>query len=328
MSKKFRILTLDGGGLRGIYTAHILKRIQEDEGIVFSDYFDLIAGTSTGAILAGALATNQDIDKIIQLYKKHGNEIFSSHLCPFKKYLGFSLPFFPCLNLGLFGRKYSQSTLQAQLNDIFGSKTMSDSKTNLMLFATDIANGVPHVFKSPYSSKFTRDKNVKLSDAILASTSAPIYFSPYKLDDKYLLADGGLWCNNPSICAVSEANNYFNKTHAEVELLSIGTIESKSYFPLKKTNHFFSKHFWGLLGWKTKIIDITLNLQSKVSHNNTDFLGLSNYLRINSKEGYQVPMDDATMLDDFISLADKEYTYQREKIMDFFKIGEENDNNS
>jgi len=80
MSKKFRILALDGGGLRGVYTAHILKRIQEDEGIVFSEYFDLITGTSTGAILAGALATNQDIDNIINLYKKEGQNIFSSFL--------------------------------------------------------------------------------------------------------------------------------------------------------------------------------------------------------------------------------------------------------
>jgi len=323
MSKKFRILTLDGGGLRGVYTAHILKRIQEDEGINFSDYFDLITGTSTGAILAGALATNQNINDIIDLYKNEGKNIFSSKFCPIKKYLGISIPFIPCLNIGLFTRKYSQKILKMQLENIFKEKTMSDTNTNLMLFSTDIANGVPHVFKSPYDSEFTRDKYVKISDAILASTAAPIYFNPYLLDNKYLLADGGLWCNNPSICAVSEAKNRFGKVFNEVELLSIGTIEGKSYFEIKRTKHLLKKQFWGLIGWKTKVIDITLNLQSMTSHHNTAFLGLSKYLRVNTKENNQIPMDDSKMVDDFISKADKEYTYKRKEIMNFFN-NEEN----
>lgn len=319
MSRKFRILALDGGGLRGVYTAHILKRIQEDEGINFSEYFDLITGTSTGAILAGALATNQDINDVIDLYKKEGQNIFSTKFCPLKKYFGISIPFVPCLNMGLFTRKYSQDVLKTQLEKIFEDKTMSHTSTNLMLFATDIANGVPHVFKSPYDPEFTRDKHVKLSDAILASTSAPIYFNPYLLEGKYLLADGGLWCNNPSICAVSEAKNRFGKVFDELEMLSIGTIEGKSYFEIKRMKHWFKKRFWGLIGWKTKVIDVTLNLQSMSSHHNTDFLGLSKYLRVNTKENNQLPMDDSKMVDDFISKADKEYTYMRKEIMNFFK---------
>jgi patatin-like phospholipase/acyl hydrolase len=318
VSKKFKILSLDGGGIRGVYTAHILKRIQEDEGIVFSDYFDLITGTSTGAILASALATNQNIDDVIDLYKKEGANIFSSNFCPIKKYVGISIPFISCLNMGIFTRKYSQKVLKTQLDSIFKDKTMSDTNTNLMLFATDIANGTPHVFKSPYDKEFTRDPKVKLTDAILASTAAPIYFNPYLLNNKYLLVDGGLWCNNPSICAVTEAKNRFKKNLDEVELLSVGTIESKSFHQIKKINHFYKKYFWGLIGWKTKIIDITLNIQSMTSHHNTDFLDLSKYLRVNTKESYQVPMDDATMVDDFISKADKEYTYMRKEIMNFF----------
>ncbi|MDY0402429.1 CBASS cGAMP-activated phospholipase [Sulfurovum sp.] len=318
MSKNFRILSLDGGGIRGVYTAHILKRIQEDTGIRLSDYFDLITGTSTGAILAAALAMDKDINEVIELYKQEGHNIFSSKFCPIKKYLGISIPFIPCLNKGIFTRKYSQKILKEQLENIFGDATMSDTNANLMLFATDIANATPHVFKSPYDPEFTRDRGVKLCDAVLASTSAPVYFNPYLLDGKYLLADGGLWCNNPSICAVAEAKNRFKKNHDEVELLSIGTIESKSYFEIKRNNHFLKKRFWGLIGWGTKVIDITLNLQSMVSHHNTDFLNLGKYLRINTKEGYQVPMDDVSMIDDFISKADKEYTYRSKEIMDFF----------
>jgi patatin-like phospholipase/acyl hydrolase len=318
MSNKFRILTLDGGGIRGVYTAHILKRIQEDEGIVFSEYFDLIAGTSTGAILAGALATDQDINKVIQLYRQHGAQIFSSNICPLKKYLGISLPGIPCLNIGLFSSKYSQKVLREQLEAIFDTTTMSQTNTNLMLFSTDISNGIPHVFKSPYCEDFTRDRNIKLSDAILASTAAPVYFNPIKVGE-YLLADGGIWCNNPSICAVAEAKNYFDKNHHDLRLLSIGTIEGKSFIPMKRNNHIIKKHLWGLLGWQTKVIDLTLNLQSIASKNTTKFLDLNSYLRINSKESKAIPMDDVTMIDDYISMADKEYTYNRDKIIKFFK---------
>lgn len=315
--KKFRILALDGGGIRGVYTAHILKRIQEDTGIKFGDYFDLITGTSTGAILAATLAMDKNIDEVINLYKNEGKKIFSSNFCPFKKYLGISIPFIPCLNKGIFTRKYSQKILKKQLENIFVDATMSDTNTNLMLFSTDIVNATPHVFKSPYHPDFTRDKSVKISDAVLASTAAPVYFNPYLLDG-YLLADGGLWCNNPSICAVSEAKKRFKKNHDEVELLSIGTIESKNCFEIKKNNHFIKKWFWGLTGWGTKIIDTILNLQSMASHHNTDFLDLGKYLRINTKEGYQVPMDDVSMIDDFITKADKEYTYRSKEISDFF----------
>ncbi len=319
MSKKFRILALDGGGLRGVYTAHILKKIQEDEGIVFSEYFDLITGTSTGAILAGALATDKDIDDVIDLYKKEGKNIFSSKFCPVKKYLGISIPFLPCTNMGFFTRKYSQKVLKTQLESIFKDKTMSDTTAHLMLFATDIANGVPHVFKSPYDPEFTRDKKVKLSDAILASTAAPIYFDPYLLDDKYLLADGGIWCNNPSICAATEARNRFGKVFDDVELLSIGTIEGKSCFEIKRMKHFVTKRFWGLIGWKTKVIDTTLNLQSMASHYNTNFLGLGKYLRVNTQVSNQLPMDDADMVTDLISKADREYTRMTTEIQKFFK---------
>lgn len=314
---KFRILALDGGGIRGVYSAHILKRIQEDEGIVFSEYFDLIAGTSTGAILAGALATNKDIDKVIQLYREYGDNIFSSNVCPIKKYCGFSIPFIPCLNVGIFSSKYGQKVLKTQLDDIFGTATMSNTQTNLMLFSTDISNGTPHVFKSPYSSDFTRDPNVKLADAILASTAAPIYFNPVRVG-KYLLSDGGLWCNNPSICSVAEAKNYFDKNQQDVRLLSIGTIEAKNVMPLKRDNHFIHRHFWGLLSWRTKLIDMILNLQSVASENTTEFLDLDNYLRINTEASGKIPMDDTTMIDDYISMADKEYSKKSSEIKKFF----------
>lgn len=301
--KPFRILTIDGGGLRGIYAAQIIKRIQDEFNIKFSEYFDLIAGTSTGAILASALAIDKDINEIITLYEECGKAIFCK-----KAIFGFTRS------------KYSQQVLEELLKKSFQEITMSQTNTNLMIFATDIGNASPFVIKTPYNKDFTRDKNIKIYEAILASTAAPIYFDPYLLtldnSEKYLLADGGLWCNNPSISAIAEARKYFNKELNEIEILSIGTIQGKSSFNVSKKN-FFN---WGLMGWNIKLIDTLMNMQSLASENMSIFIKPARYLRINTKETHVIPMDKANLIPDFKSKAGEKFTYMSKEIRDFFDM--------
>ena len=117
----FKILAIDGGGIRGLYAAYLLKRIQEEINILFSDYFDLIIGTSTGSIIAGAIATDYPIDKVVLLYEVEGKKIFSSN----------------SLSLGGFYKsKYSKKHLEAILNKAFGSKTLSDIKKTRLIINT------------------------------------------------------------------------------------------------------------------------------------------------------------------------------------------------
>ena len=162
------ILCFDGGGIRGIYSAHIIKRIQESFHTVFHEKFDLIAGTSTGSIIASSLVIDFPIENIIKMYSEQGRKIFSKNL--------FSLG-------GLIREKYNNSFLSKILKEVFQDNKLKDCKTGLVIPATDIGNASVHVFKSTYSSDFIRDPERLIRDAVLASCSAPLYFSPIIVDD-------------------------------------------------------------------------------------------------------------------------------------------------
>jgi len=194
MSNKFKILAIDGGGFRGAYSAHLLKRVEEEFNVDWRKDFDLLAGTSTGSIIAACLAMGKNANEVRGLYAKHGREIFNKPLVP---------------RLGLLASKYQNYGLRSILNDFFGKTKLGDIETPLMIPATDIGNGCVHVFKSTYHNKFFRDKNVLVADAVLASCSAPTFFSPTLLpgDKPYLLADGGLWANSPSLAAAFDAKH-------------------------------------------------------------------------------------------------------------------------
>lgn len=170
IKKNFNILTIDGGGIRGIYSAIILKKIEKKFSIKLNEHFDLIAGTSTGSILASAIAYDIPLDEVIALYKNEGKNIFKSR----RASIG-----------GLLKSKYDNNHLKKILNEKFNEKTLSDDsiKTRLMIPTTDISNGDVHVIKSYYLKEFKRDKDRMIKDVILSSCSAPLYFNPNKLDE-------------------------------------------------------------------------------------------------------------------------------------------------
>ena len=201
-----RVLAIDGGGIRGIYASHVLDRIQNAFGTEFHRDFDLIAGTSTGSIIAAALAFEIPISDVTKLYREQGPLIFSPRRWSFGGAL------FP---------RYTSDPLRSALNDVFQDATLSDAKTKLIIPATDIGNGGVHVFKSAYDESFVRDRDVKVVDAVVASCSAPSYFAPARVGP-YQLSDGGLWANNPSLVAVTEALTRLGAERSEIRLLASG----------------------------------------------------------------------------------------------------------
>ena len=184
-----RILAIDGGGVRGAFAAHVLRRIQVEYDICFHEHFELIAGTSTGSIIAAAIANDRSIYTVAKLYEHLGPRIFRRK---------------SRWRVGLFRSKYSSRELREELERFFADLKMSDARTRLLIPATDIGNGSVHVFKSGYNPNSVRNPDVRVSDAVLASCSAPLYFDPAKVSN-YLLSDGGLWANNPSRAAITEA---------------------------------------------------------------------------------------------------------------------------
>jgi patatin-like phospholipase/acyl hydrolase len=301
----FKILSIDGGGFRGVYAAHLLQRIETEFSVDWRKDFGLIAGTSTGAIIAACLALGFPTKKVMELYKQHGTDIFHKSVVP---------------RLGIFGSKYDNTGLRGVLHTLFGSAKLGDISVPLILPATDIANGCVHIFKSSYNNEFFRDKDVLVSEAVLASCSAPTYFSPIMLTgNKYLLADGGLWANSPALVAVLDAKKRLNTAFQDLRVLSIGTGKTNQFYPIKK---YRQTRPWGW-GFATrwgrgKFIEMLLNLQSENANN---MLGLlldkGQILRLNFESDQKHPLDSPEEFDDLVTKADHEFSHKSAIIKQF-----------
>ena len=291
----FHVLALDGGGARGIYSAQILACIEQLTGVPVREHFDLIAGTSTGAIIAGAAAVGIPMDRVVELFKDESPRIFRKR------------------RLGSFHirSKYSRRSLEEVVRSCVSGLTLGEVSTPLMILGSDISTGGVHVFKSRYlkdlGEPYVRDANVVLSDAILASCAAPTFFDPVSVGD-FLLADGGLWGNNPSIMALTESVSKFGRSVEQVRILSIGTGHS--------VNLYSQNRLWGLItGWgREKLVSYVLRLQSDASANMAKLLLADRYLRIDPEiEAWD--LDDIEHLDNLKALATRDFTVLSKAIM-------------
>lgn len=307
MGKPFKILSIDGGGVRGIYPAHILRCIEERLRVNLFETFDMIAGTSTGSIIAAGVATGVPAADIVAMYNDHGAEIFQkkNSFWPGQKLKSMCQPMFESI--------YDAQCLNDVLVDIFQDKRLGEIKKPLLLPSTDIGNGCVHVLKSGYSKDFTRDNRVLVKDAVLASCSAPTFFDPHKVE-QYLLADGGLWANNPALAAMIDAQKRLKVDQDDIQILSIGTGHSKTMYGTNTLRK------WGLVnGWKHKeFISFILSLQSQSAQNYLKLmLRPSQIKRLDFESDLPLPLDDASILDDLISKADHKFTHESEAIREF-----------
>lgn len=291
--QQFNILSIDGGGLRGVYPAAILCKVQEELGINFYKEFDLISGTSTGAIIAAGLAIGMEPCDILDLYKSEGDYIFD------RKFLG-----------GLVTPKYDSKNLRSVLDNQFGDRTFKDAKTRLMVTATNVSDGMPWVFKSMYHRRLSRDENVRLSDAVLASCSAPLYFNPYKYNE-VLLADGGLWANNPALAALVEALGHnIRVKRYKIRLISIGTGFHIKHYPIE-----WAEKEWGAIRWGVGLIDIIFNMQSlSVEKYLETIMKEDQYLRINFEFEKNISMDSIKSVEELIDRALIDYYKYENKL--------------
>lgn len=205
-----RILALDGGGIRGALTLGYLKKIESilrekhrDEKLVLSDFFDLIGGTSTGAIIAAALAIGKTVDEIATLYMKLGGVIFGE-----KKNWWNPLETMAYLKAG-----YSYRALEQNLKEVFGNITLDgkEVRTGLCIVAKRAdTNSTWPLINNPEGIYFEHNKNIPLWQVVRASTAAPTYFAPQLIDvgrgEIGAFVDGGVsMCNNPALLLLSVA---------------------------------------------------------------------------------------------------------------------------
>ena len=296
----FHILALDGGGTRGIYTAQLLANIEQALGRRIRTCFDLIAGTSTGAIIAGAAVSDIPMTEIVELFETETPYIFRRRW--------YRIP--------LFLSKYPDQKLAEIIAKHIPATSLSEIETPLMITSSEIAKSEVHIFRSNYRGRDSEiaptGKDVSLQDAILASCAAPTFFAPKSIDN-FLLADGGLWANNPSTVAFTEALSVFGKEAQEVRMLSVGTGHS--------VNMYRNRRGWGFItGWGgAKLTSYVMTLQSQASANTAKLLLKENYLRINPEIDFW-ELDTLTQLDTLKSLATRDFERYAAEIETFISI--------
>ncbi|MBV1825830.1 patatin-like phospholipase family protein [Komagataeibacter oboediens] len=229
----FRVLCIDGGGMRGIYSAAYLDvlasryaSIRKVEGLDLGKGFDLICGTSTGAILACALAWDISLDKVIELYRKKGVTIFPEKV-PGSLW-GLVSQWFRRRKLNERGAKGLEEALDAELKDVTVRDVWDQRGIGLAIPAVEMGRHRAWVFKTPHlPNSRDRDGGYTLTQVCLASTAAPIFRSMAWLpnfDTKgaHVFVDGGLWANNPVLVGLIDALEVTNKGD-EIEIYCLGT---------------------------------------------------------------------------------------------------------
>lgn len=206
--RPYRILSIDGGGIRGIIPGVALAALEEVAGRPIHELFDLVAGTSTGGILALGLTCPRADDpararytarEMAELYQEHGPDIFRMSGLRTVPGLGFVMD--------LLEERYRADALEHVLRGYFGAARLKDALCDVIVPAYEIERRVPFFFKSR-RARVDPDYDYPIRDVARATSAAPTYFEPHKIEvegDYYSLVDGGVFANNPAMCAIAEA---------------------------------------------------------------------------------------------------------------------------
>ncbi|BCD67603.1 CBASS cGAMP-activated phospholipase [Nitratiruptor sp. YY09-18] len=297
--EKFRILSLDGGGIRGYLSAKILANIEKllneinNENINIGQRFDLIVGTSTGGIIACALAIGKSAEYVVNLYENLIPKVFK----PVSK--------------GILSPKYSSDILKKELEKVLEDKTLRDVITDLCITSVDIENASPRFHKSGYFDRNNPRLDDKLVDIALATSAAPTYFPLVNTKHSTNLTDGGIVANNPSLVGLVDAMQIINSKNLEnVVLISIGTGEQPCMpYDIEKLKN-AGKLDWMLerkniiVPHSSPLIELLMETQSKLAHFQIQFLLGDNYIRINPLMKLSIELDDVSKLKSLKNIAD------------------------
>lgn len=250
MGKVFKILSIDGGGIKGLYSSTILEHLERKYGNL-SDYFDLLCGTSTGGLIAMGISLKIPTSEISEIYIKNGLKIFPKQ----SKLKSF-------IKQSFWKGKYSDKPLLESLENVFGEKTLSESNNLLCIPSYSYTDARPWIFKYDHKEgQLSRDNKAKYVDVALATSAAPTYLPLTEISDydyKQFI-DGGVWANNPSLVGLLEALTYFvgtDKEYASIQILSISSLNNPSGKPTGL------KRFRSFLHWRDDLFETSLIGQS------------------------------------------------------------------
>jgi patatin-like phospholipase/acyl hydrolase len=216
--RSFRILSIDGGGICGILPASVLAELEHRflGGQSVARHFDMIAGTSTGGIIALGLAHGLTAKTIRDFYLQRGASIFP-----------------PPSSIGRLTRwlrqkhryVYERGPLEDELLQIFGDAVLGQAQTRLCIPAFEGRHGEPWIFKTPHHPHYQKDRLERMVKVALSTAAAPTFFESLP-NNGYVMVDGGLWANNPVMNALVDALACYNLDRAQVQILSLGCGET------------------------------------------------------------------------------------------------------
>lgn len=230
MSKKvFKILSIDGGGIKGLYSSTILEHLEKKYQAPISDYFDMLCGTSTGGLISLALSLKIPATEISKIYSEKGILIFPKR----NKFWG-------KIRQTLWKGKYSDKPLKKILAELFGERTLAESNNLLCIPSYSYTDAKPRVFKYDHTEgEMVKDNGAFYRDIALATSAAPTFFPLAEIDyyDRKQFIDGGVWANNPALVGIIEALTYFvgegkEKEYDSIQLLSISSLNNHAGKPI------------------------------------------------------------------------------------------------
>ncbi|WP_405141980.1 CBASS cGAMP-activated phospholipase [Sphaerisporangium sp. NBC_01403] len=261
LTKRFQILALDGGGFRGMFSAAVLARLEEDLNVRITDHFDLIAGTSTGGIIALGLGLGLSPREILTFYTDHGPRIFRDR----SRMRGVR---------HLFRAKYGSGPLRAALTEVFGDRTFGESTKRLVITSYNVAADDVYLFRTPHLPTLKRDWRESAVNIALATSAAPTYLPGMRLDGARLV-DGGVWANNPAMVALTETVGPLGIPLDAIRVFSLGTT-----IDVRHRHRRLDRG--GLLPWAGDAVEVLMRAQSESAAKQVrHFVGKTNVLRLN-----------------------------------------------
>lgn len=294
---RFQILSLDGGGIRGVFTAAVLAALEDDYGVRIVDCFDLIAGTSTGGILALGLGLGFTPRQMVEFYVDLGPKIFANR-AGWRDWRHWTGPKFPA------------HRLKSALKEKFQERTLGESSKRLVIPSFNIGSNDVYVFRTAHLERLRRDYRLQAWHVGMATAAAPGYFAAHQLPDKVRLIDGGVWANNPSMVALAEVVGlpHLAVPLDRVHMFSVGTIRP-FYGPRENLDDA------GKLGWAGAAPDVILDATSIGATNQARALLGDRFFRLNPQATPDaVALDAIDNVDGMIGAAASESRHKSPEI--------------
>lgn len=290
---RFRILSLDGGGVRGAFSAAALAALEEETGKALVEHFDLITGTSTGGITALGLALGLPAAELRDFLRDKGLEVFPGTGIVERMRDKFQHGVSP---------KRNHEALEGALRSLFKSMRLGEARCRVVLPTYDAVAGRIYLLKTAHHERFIGEYQSSVVECALATSTAPNYFAatafaPYP-GSSYI--DGGMWANCPVMVGITEAVHVLGVALEQIDVLSVGLLGAPFSVSQDRTRS-------GPLGWSSTLIEALIRGQSEAALGQARLLTGHNLHRIDQViSPDRLSLDDERVIEELIALGDSE----------------------